>query len=289
MLVASFCFALVGACTRILGKQISSVEIVFFRNLIGVVFIFYSIYKKPLVQTGGKMGLLVFRGVIGTIALYTFFYSVTKIGLAEAITYQQSYPVFIAVFSIFIAGEALVKNEWLAVLLGFGGICFIFFPQISLGNGDVRNHLIGLVNAVLTALAYMSIRGLSTFYDNRSIVLSFMLSGILMPLISMGLGAYYEFPRLDFLVAAYVQPSGVDWIWIIVLGIAALIGQLYLTKAFGYGKAGAISAVGFSNILFSIFFGVLLGDAFPGNWALLGIFLVIAAGILISYQTKKAR
>ncbi|AWV99647.1 DMT family transporter [Arcticibacterium luteifluviistationis] len=288
MLIASFCFALVGACTRILRDSISSVEIVFFRNLIGVVFIGYSVLKRPLVQVGGKPGLLVFRGVIGTIALYTFFYSITQIGLAEAITYQQTYPIFIAVFSVFIAGEGLRRNEWLAVLLGFGGICFIFIPQMSTGLLNTRSHVIGITNAVLTAFAYMSIRGLSAYYDGRSIVLSFMLSGILLPIISMGIGQFYDLPSLDFLVAAYVQPHGSDWLWILVLGIAAMIGQIYLTKAFSFGKAGTISAVGFSNIVFSVIFGIFLGDPKPSTLAFIGIAFVITSGIIISYQAKKA-
>lgn len=287
MLIASFCFALVGACTRVLKDSISSVEIVFFRNVIGVLFIGYSVFKKPLIQKGGKPGLLIFRGVIGTIALYTFFYSITQIGLAEAITYQQTYPVFIAVFSIFIVGEGLRRNEWLAVLLGFGGICFIFLPQMSGGLISVRSHVIGISNAILTGFAYMSIRGLSGYYDARSIVLSFMISGIVLPIISMGIGQFYKFPSLDFLIATYEQPIGVDWIWILILGIAAMIGQIYLTKAFSYGKAGTISAVGFSNIVFSVIFGILLGDPQPSTLAYFGIFFVIVSGIIISYQSKK--
>ncbi len=286
MILASFCFALTGACTRILGNSISSVEIVFFRNVIGVVFILASVFNKPLKQVGGKPGLLIFRGVIGTIALYTFFYSVTKIGLAEAITYQQSYPVFIAFFSIFIANEALFKNEWIAVLLGFAGIFLIFYPQMHLEQAHLRSHTIGLANAILTGLAYMSIRGLSQYYDGRSIVLSFMVSGIVLPIFSMAIGGFYDLPNLDFLVAKFVMPQGRDWLWIVILGVAAMIGQIYLTKAFNYGKAGAISAVGFSNILFSIGFGILLGDALPGIWALAGIALVIIAGVIIAYQPK---
>jgi drug/metabolite transporter (DMT)-like permease len=287
MLIASFCFALVGACTRLLRDSVPSVEIVFFRNVIGVVFILYSIWKQPLVQTGGKPGLLAFRGIIGTLALYMFFYSITQIGLAESITYQQTYPIFIAVFSIFIAGERLLRYEWAAVFLGFGGICLIFVPQMTDGLHSARNHLIGLTNAVLTAFAYLSIRGLSNYYDSRSIVLSFMLSGIILPIISMTAGSFSSFPQLDFLISSYVSPQRTDWLWIFILGVAALIGQVYLTKAFCFGKAGIISAVGFSNIVFSVFLGVILGDTQPGLLAFAGIVLVIVSGIFIGWKTRK--
>lgn len=287
MVIASFCFALTGACTRFLGNQISSVELVFFRNVIGVGFILATLFHKPIKQQGGKPLLLIFRGVIGTLALYTFFYSITQIGLAEAITYQQTYPIWLALLSFYFLGEFLKRSEWWAILMGFLGILLIFLPQMT-GGGltSTRNHAIGVINAVLTALAYLSIRGLSEFYDTRSIVLSFMLSGILLPIISMLIGEFYDFPNLDFMISTFVLPVGTQWIWIAVLGIAAMIGQIFLTKAFAYGKAGSISVAGYSNIIFSIFFGVFLGDALPTWLSFGGILLIIISGILISWKNK---
>jgi drug/metabolite transporter (DMT)-like permease len=287
MLIAAFCFSLVGACTRILRGEINTIELVFFRNLIGVVFILASVLKSPLQQVGGKPFLLIFRGVIGTLALYMFFYSISKIGLAEAITYQQTYPIFIAVLSFVLLGERLMKSEIGAILLGFTGICFIFLPQVSLGTLSLKSHTIGIVNALFTALAYLSIRQLSKIYDRRSIVLSFMLSGIALPIISLWIGEYYSFPELDFMIDKFIMPQGVQWFWIGILGVAALIGQIFLTRAFTYGKAGPISAVGFSNIVFSIIFGVILGDPALGWLSIFGIILVISSGILISFKSSK--
>lgn len=286
MLIASFCFASVGATTKILGNSLNSVELVFFRNLIGVIFILASVIRKPIQQIGGKPFLLVFRGIIGTLALYTFFYSITKIGLAEAITYQQTYPIFIAVLSFLFLSEKLIPKEWMAIFIGFGGIFLIFFPEMSGGLLNTKNHLIGIVNALFTALAYISIRQLSRIYDSRSIVLSFMVSGIVLPIISMLIGHFYEFPHLDFIIGKFIWPQGEQWLWLILLGVAAMIGQIFLTKAFSYGKAGPISAVGFSNIVFSIIYGISLGDPSPGVLGFLGIAFVICSGLLISYQSK---
>lgn len=286
MLIASFCFALTGAFARILKDDISNVEMVLYRNLIGVFFIFLSIRKRPLVQSGGRPFLLIFRGVIGTLALYSFFYGISKIGLAVAITYQQSYPVFLALIGSIILGEKLFKREWLAIVIGFVGIAFIFLPQISDTHLALKSHIIGISNAVMTGMAYLSIKGLSAYYDQRSIVLSFMLSGIVLPIISLVLGAYYYNESYDFMIARFEWPDLKSWIWILLLGIAALIGQIYLTKAFSFPKTGVIGAVGYSNIIFSVIFGVLLGDAFPGFIGIIGILLVFTSGILISWYKK---
>lgn len=284
MLVAAFCFSVSGACTKILGKHISSVELVFFRNIIGVVFVLSTIYKRPLVQVGGKLNLLIFRGVIGTLALYTFFFSITKIGLAEAITYQQSYPIILAIFSSYFLKEKLDIKSWLAVIIGFGGICLIFLPQFKIDASSIKYHSFGLANAIMTALAYFSIKQLSGYYDSRSIVLSFMFSGIVLPILSLIAGHYFYVDSLAFMFGTFVLPNGIEWIWIGVLAVSALIGQIFLTKAFTFGNTGEVSAIGYSNIVFSVIFGVILGDAFPSPLSFLGIFLIIGCGIYISMK-----
>lgn len=289
MLIAAFCFSVSGACSKILGKRISSVELVLFRNSIGVLFVLFSIYKRPMVHIGGKLALLVFRGIIGTLALYTFFFSVTKIGLAEAITYQQSYPIILALIGVLILNEKLDWQSWIAVMIGFAGICFIFLPHFKVDIISIKYHSFGLANAIMTALAYVSIKQLSAFYDSRAIVLSFMLSGIILPIFSLIAGQYIYIDSLEFMFGTFLWPAGIEWFWIGVLAFAALIGQIYLTKAFTYGNSTEVSAIGYSNIVFSICFGILLGDTLPNNLGLIGIGLIIVCGIFISSKkTKKA-
>ena len=284
MVIASFSFALTGACARYLRSDINPIELVLFRNIIGVGFIVYSLIHKPADALGGKIGLLIFRGVIGTLALYTFFYGISKIGLAIAITYQQSYPVFLSVMAIFLLGEKLIFREWTAIIIGFVGICLIFLPSVDSSQLTLRHHLLGISNAVMTGMAYMSIRGLSKYYDQRTIILSFMLSGIILPVISLSLGSIEEYPQFDFFIQKFDTPKMEHIPVILLLGIAALVGQVYLTKAFSYQKTGVIAAVGYSNIVFSIIFGTMLGDAFPDVLSMTGIMLIIICGVMVSFK-----
>lgn len=287
MLVAAFSFSVSGACTRILGQHLSSVELVLFRNIIGVVFILSTIVKKPLTQQGGKLGLLVFRGVIGTLALYLFFFAITKIGLAEAMTYQQSYPIFLALIGVFFFKDKLSKIVWIAIFIGFSGVCLIFFPQFHTDILSVKHHTLGIINAIMTALAYMSIAQLAPYYDSRSIVLSFMFSGIVLPLLSLGLGQIVYDENWTFLIARYTHPAPEDWFWIAVLALSALLGQIFLTRAFTYGKSAEVAAIGYSNILFSMLFGLFLGDTLPQPLSFVGISLIIISGVMIAFQRGK--
>jgi drug/metabolite transporter (DMT)-like permease len=230
--------------------------------------------------------LLIFRGVIGTLALYTFFYAITKIGLAEAITYQQSYPIFLALIVPFLFKEQVTKLLFIAILIGFLGILLIFVPQFNTNYSNIKFHIFGISNAIMTGMAYISIKQLGAFYDSRAIVLSFMLSGILLPIISMFVATFYYNPDFGVVLASYVQPHGKEWFWIAVLALSALSGQIALTKAFSLGNTSEVSAIGYSNILFSVILGILLGDAIPGFLGFLGMVFIIVSGILISFQKK---
>jgi drug/metabolite transporter (DMT)-like permease len=285
MLGAVICFGTVGAIAKWLSRDFDTVEIVFFRNLVGVVFVLVSILRRPLKQTGGRPSLLIFRGVIGTLSLYLFFYAVQTLGLGAATTYQYSYPIFLAIFSWLFVGESLTKREWLAIFIGFGGILFVFRPDLTAPLG---HHAIGLSNAIFTAIAYLSIRQLSGIYDTRAIILSFMLSGIFMPILSMLAGEYLSIDGYGFLLGHFVWPaSSAHWGSLLALGIIAMMGQYFLTIAFTFDKAGRIASVGYTNIIFSGILGLWLGDPFPSTLTLIGMALIIGGGVLVSLRVPK--
>ncbi|MDY6056412.1 MAG: DMT family transporter [Campylobacter lanienae] len=281
MLIASLLFAGTGALSKILSSELSSIEIVFFRNIIGLGLIIWMIYKRPLHQAGGKFWLLAFRGIIGTIGLYAFFYNIAHIDLATAFTFSKTSPIFTALLAAFIFKERLSYLGWFAIFIGFIGILFVIEPTL----GVSKDEYIGLLSGIGAALAYTSIRGLRKHYDTRAIVLSFMLCGSAMPLLSMIVGSFYYRPNLDFLISPFVMPSLNGWVMIVIMGLLATAFQIYLTKAYAASKkAGVVAAVGYSDVVFSMIFGLILGDSLPSSLAFLGIIMIIGAGILVAYQ-----
>jgi drug/metabolite transporter (DMT)-like permease len=286
MLGAAFFFSLTSAISKHIGKEFHIVQLVFFRNIVGVIFILSSIQNRPLEpKGGGKLGLLIFRGVVGTLSLYLLFYAIQTLGLGRASTYQYTYPIFLALLSWLLIGETLNKREWAAIFIGFSGILLVFRPDLSL---LWRDNVLGLGNAVLTAISYLSIRQLGWVYDSRAIILSFMLSGILMPIISMLVGTYFPMEGLDFLIGTFKWPETAgQWLAFLALGLTALIGQKMLTQSFSYDKAGRVAAIGYSNILFSVLIGFFMGEAFPSISSLAGMALIIAGGIMVSLAKTK--
>ncbi len=249
------------------------------RVLCGVFIILYSIYKKPLQQKGGKPFLLIFRGLIGFLSLLMFFYIISKISLAEAMTFSKTSTIFTAVFAYFFVKEKLGYQGWLGIFVGFIGILFITGFD---GSQLEKTDWLGILTGVGAGLAYTSIRDLRKYYDARTIVLSFMGLGTIGPIILMGMAPYYSGDTFDFMIAPFIMPKQDEWIIILLLGIVATFAQIYMTKAYSCAKAGIIGTISYSNIVFSIILGIILGDSFPGIWILLGIILIVISGLLVS-------
>lgn len=281
MIFASFVFASMGAFVKVASKDLNSVQIVLFRNVIGIVFIMSTLLRKPLNNKGGRFGLLMFRGITGTLALYALFYNMGEIGLGKSITFIQTSPIFIAIFSMIFLKERLSLPGWIAIFIGFGGILLIFRPDLT---SKPLNNFLGIFNGVFAAAAYTSVRELKKHYDTRSIVLSFMSWGIILPVLSMLFAPFIDNEKFEFIVSPFVWPTGAQWFWLLMVGITAMLGQVYITKAYGEEKAGIISTVGYVNIPFAIFLGVVLGDKLPDILEVTGIVLIIVSGVVISIR-----
>ncbi len=278
MLFASFCFAFMGAFAKELSVHMDSLEVVFFRNIVGVALISVSFFKMPVKQVGGKPFLLFFRGLMGFMALVAFFYNIAHISLADAMTFSRTSPMFTALLAFWFLKEKIGVKEIIALLVGFIGIIFIMKPNgLQLDLTDV----LGLLSGIGAALAYTSVKELKKYYDTRVIVLSFMLTGTIGPLLLI---AFNDLIHVEFLKATFVVPDLKMWVYIIGLGASATVAQIYMTKAYGMTKAGIVGAVSYSNILFSLIIGVILGDALPDFWGAVGIVLVVAGGILVAKQ-----
>ena len=283
MLYASLLFAFMGAAAKELSDSMNSVEIVFFRNVFGVLFILLSIYRSPLKQLGGRFWLLIFRGTAGFFALLFFFYNIAQIPLGEAMTFSKTSTIFTAILAYVFLKEKLGFKGWLGVFIGFIGIVFITeFDGSSLQKTDY----LGILSGVGAALAYTAVRELRTYYDSRAIVLSFMAIGTVGPIILMIIGSFYTNPNLDFMLGTFTMPQPNDWIFIILLGIFSTYAQIFMTKAYSYAKAGIIGTISYSNILFSILLGLILGDTFPSMYIIFGIFLIVLSGLLVSNKKE---
>lgn len=284
MLLAAFGFSIMGGAAKALKGSFNAGQLVFWRNTVGILVLAVSFANRKPVNNGGNLPRLIFRGLMGTTALYTLLYCILHLPLGTAMSYSLTSALFIALFSFLLFREYEGRWVLLAVFIGFTGMLLIYKPNIHL---PWYYHLAGLISGVASAIAYLTIGRLTKFYDTRIIVLSFVLTGVLVPLLFVLIRIVFQLPEDDLLFIAWKWPQGNEWWLILLLGSAALFGQFFVTKAYGADRAGIVSAIGYANIIFSIFIGMMLGDAFPDNISLLGIGCIIGSGLMISFIKKK--
>src|SRR5258705_4326930 len=284
MLMAALCFCMMGGAAKALKEVFSAGQLVLYRNAIGMMFLVPGLLIKPPVQQGGRFLRLAFRGLMGALALYTLLYCILHLPLGTAMSYNLTSALFIAIFSFFLFGEYHGRMVLFAVLLGFTGMLLIYKPIMHF---PWYYHLAGMISGIVSAIAYLTLGQLAGYYDPRIIVLSFLLSGVLLPLISMIIHYSAGISADGLFIITWQWPEGSQWLSISVLSLAALFGQYFVTKAYGADKAGIVSAIGYANIVFSVFIGMALGDAFPDWMSLTGILCIISSGVIISLVKRK--
>ncbi|HYE54053.1 MAG TPA: DMT family transporter [Chitinophagaceae bacterium] len=286
MLLAALGFSIMGGAAKSLKDSFNAGQLVFYRNAVGFIFLMISFLNRRPVNQGGKLPWLAFRGLMGTIALYTLLFCILHMPLGTAMTYNLTSTLFIALFSFILFGEYHGKRVLLAVLLGFTGMLLIYKPNMHL---PLPYHLTGLVSGITSALAYMTVGRLAAYYDPRTIVLSFLVSGIVFPVISMLLHHAVSLPADDLFIIAWRWPQGEEWMFVLIMALAALFGQYFVTRAYGADKAGIVSTISYSNIVFSILIGIMLGDAFPDIVSLMGICCIMVSGMIISLMKRRSQ
>lgn len=284
MLGGALISALNGALTKILSEDISALEIVFFRNLIGVFIILYALKHTAPKLIGGKFYMLFTRGLFGFMAMILFFYTITVIPLGEAITLNKTSPFFVTLFAYFLLHEHLNKWTLFSLLIGFLGVVLIVKP---FGMSFSYVHFLGILGGFFAAAAYTTIKKIKDIYDSRVIVLSFVGTGTLLPALLFLMAPFIHTPiLLTFLFPEFILPNTLHvWLLIVLMAFISTLSQWLLTKAYSASNLSVIGVVSYTNIPFAIGFGTLLGDSFPDTLTFLGIVFIVLGGILVSKKS----
>ena len=270
MLLSAFFGALNGAVAKVLSESMDPIEIVFYRNLLGVLIILYSLKKIPVSINISKLHLLFLRGLFGTIAMLFFFYTIATIPLAEAVILNKTSPFFVTILAYYLMKETISLNTMFALIIGFIGVILIIQP---FGIVLSLDHIFGVLGGFFAAAAYATIKKIKDIYDARVIMLSFMGIGVIIPL------ALYLFtPYVQFKIHTEIF----IWLLIVLMAVLSTASQWLLTRAYSLSPASIIGVISYTSIPFALGFGIILGDLLPNMLTFFGILLIVLGGILVS-------
>ena len=290
--MAAFFFALMGMLVKLEGQRYSSTELVFYRSLVGMILLLLISlpHRRSLATPIWRLHLQ--RSVCGILSLWLYFFALTRLPLATAVTLNYTSPLFFALFAVVWLGERTRPALTLALVMGFAGVMMVLKPHIA--HDQIGVALAGLVSGLFAGLAYLNVRAMGAVAEPEwRIVLYFtafsaLISGAALFLrpIMLALDPLVLLP--DWLPSS---PHPVQWAALPLLagiGVCALLGQLCMTRAYRTGALWLASNFAYSAIVFSSLFGVLLQGEWLSPLAWLGMGVIICAGVLASWAREPA-
>lgn len=267
ILLASLAFSLM----NLLAKQLSNLpvfELVFFRALGTSIICTSLLIKKRIPLFGSRRPILFLRAIVGFFSLTLFFWSLKTIPIGTATSLRFTSPIFAAILAVLILKENIKPIQWLFFLLAFLGVVIIKGFDLRV---DTLGFLAIIASAMLVGLVYILIRKIGESEHYLVIINCFMLVNVLIG----GLVSIFH----------WQQPEGIEWIYILSIGIVGFIGQFFMTQALQMSESNMIVPFKYSEVIFSLILAFLiLGE--QQTWiSLLGI-LLIMAGLIGNYMVK---
>ena len=193
-----------------------------------------------------------------------FFYAITSISLAEALTLSFVSPIIVTILSIFYLEEKVGLHRWIAVIVGFCGVLVIIRP--------------GFIDFNLASFSALAAGFSYAFYIIYTRKLSFTDSAIV-TLIFTG--------TVGFLIISLLVPffwSNLNILQILFLILLAAIGTLghfLIILSLRLGEASKLAPLGYFEITTNILVGYVFFDDLPDLWIYLGLFLIVISGLYI--------
>ena len=266
MLVSGFLFACMGVLVKLSAVYFSSIELVFYRSMIGflIICVIVSVRHLPLSTLYWKNHC--WRGLSGLGSVLMFFYCITQLPLATAVTLNYTSPLFLTLLTTMILKDHF---QWLlavAVVLGFAGVVLLLRP--SLQEDQWSGGLIGLASGFFAAIAYLNIRHLGNLGEpDWRVVFYFTLISTIITSIWMMFDTFHPITPFNFLL-------------LMGIGITATLAQLALTRAYHTGKVLVVGALAYSTVLFACVWGILIWGEVLSLLSLIGIWCIVAGGLL---------
>lgn len=273
MLVAGVFFAIMGVCVKLGSTRFTASELVFYRSLFGflTVFIITRSQNLPLATVHWRKHLS--RSLAGFGSLMLFFYAITKLPLATAVTLTYTSPLFLAVFTAFFLRQSAKPFSIGAILLGFVGVVLLLNP--TLRSDQLFDGLVGLSAGALAGLAYYQVTQLGRMGEPEwRTVFYFAL------VCTVGSGVW-------MLIQRFHTVSITDLLLLVGMGASATFAQLAMTRAYRKGNPLVAGSLAYSTVVFASLFGVLLWHETLSLDQWLAIALIMGSGMLSVMATKR--
>lgn len=270
IIISAFGFAMMSAFVKLSG-DLPTFQKTFFRNLVSCIVALIMVIKakESFFGKAENRKLLNLRSTFGTLGIILNFYAIDKLVLSDANMLNKLSPFFVIIFSALFLKEKVNKNQIIAIIIAFIGALFIIKPELNL---DILPALIGVSGAIFAASAYTCLRSLGGREHGATVVFYFSLFSIVV--------------LMPFMIVTYEPMSLTQFIYLLLAGVFATVGQFGITWAYKYAPAKEISIFDYSNIIFSAIISIVMFNVFPDKLSILGYLIIFSSSFYMFIYNK---
>ena len=254
------------AIAKYLSSDISFFQITWARYFFTVFFtlpFMFFFFKKNL-KWSENPKLQIIRGITLLSANLCFFYSISIISMAKALTLAFVAPLITTAMSPILLNEKVGIRRWSAVLIGFIGSLVVIRPGILEFN-------LATIAALATGCFYGVYLVITRkLHSTDSPLLTLLITGVVGAIISS-----------LFVPIVWIAPSTSQWLWLALMGIFACLGHILLIYSLKFADASKLAPFGYFEIVTNIILGYYFFSDFPDIWTFLGLFIIISSGVYI--------
>ncbi|WP_300037787.1 DMT family transporter [uncultured Roseobacter sp.] len=275
-------------------------EIVFIRSFVGLIFTLFLIRMEGgwrILKTRRPV-LHAIRGLLIVVANMSFFAALAAIPLADATALFFAAPLMITLLSIPILGEKVGPMRMAAVLVGFAGVVIMQRPWAD--AGELQASRLVLLLPVLAALTYalnqLMTRKLGVESKASALSVYVQLAFIVVSVAFFLVAGDGRFatgltdPSMQFLLRAWIWPTGADRIWLLGMGANAAVIGYCLSQAYRVADAATVAPFEYVGLPMAVFWGWIIFGDLPVWEVWAGIALILGSGLFVFLREKqKAR
>jgi len=272
MVLAAFFFATMAVGIKIASSSFGLFELVFYRGLVSVVFMAVVLRARGTPFATPVPMMHAWRTVVGVFSLITWFYAISHLPLATAMTLNYMSGVWVATFVVggaMLYGKSTGQGPLMAtVLAGFAGVVMMLRP--TLDQNQLFAGLVGLLSGLGASMAYLQVTALGKIGEPEGrTVFYFSIGTTLIGLAGIGYSGFTPWAAVSWQAAT----------WLIPIGVLASLGQWCMTRAFSRGATLLVANLQYAGIVFAAFYSLLLfGDKIDTiAWA--GMVVIVGSGV----------
>ena len=251
---------------KYLSSEISFFQITWARYFFTVFWtlpLMFFFFRKNL-KWSENPKLQILRGITLLSANICFFYSISIISMAKALTLAFIAPLVTTALSTIILGENVGIKRWSAVIVGFIGSLVVIRP--------------GLIEFNLATLAALG----TGFFYGVYLIITRKLHTVDNPLLTLLItGVVGAIISSLFVPIIWINLSQSQWLWLALMGIFACLGHLLLIYSLRYADASKLAPFGYFEIVTTIILGYYFFQDFPDIWTFTGLFIIISSGVYV--------